>query len=71
MTAKITMSFVDGAYQEFVGDHYVRRYHELTALGYTGRRMIEALFGDDWGAPPRFAEVVDSDGKIIAKIVYK
>lgn len=40
----------------------------LQAEGYSGRALIDALITDDWGAPPRFVEIVGkgADGKRIS-----
>lgn len=39
--------------------------HEMTRETDTGKQLIQALFGDDWGAPPRslVIKAVGEDGK--------
>lgn len=41
--------------------------HEITRETETGKQFIQALFGDDWGAPPRslVIKAVDDDGKAV------
>jgi hypothetical protein len=46
---------VDGSQQLIEGDPSdLRRFQELTAQGYTGRRLLDELITDDWGAPPAY-----------------
>ena len=41
---------------------------DLSNDEFTGKEVIESLFGDDWGAPPRSMEITaqTEDGKTVA-----
>lgn len=49
---------VDGSQQLIEGESDdLRRFRDLTAQGYTGRRLLDELITDDWGAPPAFVVI--------------
>lgn len=46
---------VDGSQQLIEGDpRDLQLFRDLTAQGYTGRRLLDELITDDWGAPPAY-----------------
>ena len=69
---KIFMSFVNGDGREWAGAFASKKlleYEKQAKLGMEGWRLIEALFGDDWGAPPRGVQFL-VNGKVVASINY-
>lgn len=50
---KVTVYFVDGSLQDFdEPSSIIDQLEELRDEGLTGKRLIHALFTDDWGPPP-------------------
>lgn len=69
---KIFMSFVNGDGREWDGEFASEKlleYEKLVRAGMEGWRLIEALFGDDWGPPPRGVQFFVND-KVVASIYY-
>ena len=65
----VIIEFVDGSMLPFDGERYVADY-ERAAVGRSGKSLIQALFTNDWGAPPARLKVV-RDGKSVATVEYK
>jgi hypothetical protein len=68
----INMSFVNGDGREWDGafaSEKLQEYEKLVKAGMEGWRLIEALFGDDWGPPPRGVQFL-VNGKAVASIYY-
>ena len=66
------MSFVNGDGREWDGEFAAKKlleYEKLVKAGMEGWRLIEALFGDDWGPPPRHAQFLVNDA-LVASIYY-
>ncbi len=56
-----------------LGDVCEATLKRLQAEGYAGRALIHELITDDWGAPPRFVEIVGkgaSGDSISLRIAY-
>jgi hypothetical protein len=69
---EINMSFVNGNGQTWDGafaSHKLLQCEELVKAGIEGWRLIEALFGDDWGPPPQGVQFLVR-GKVVASINY-
>jgi hypothetical protein len=66
------MSFVNGDGREWDAEFASKKlleYEKLVKAGMEGWRLIEALFGDDWGPPPRGVQFL-VNGKAVATIPY-
>ena len=66
------MTFVNGDSREWGGafaSKTLMKYEKLVKVGMENWRLIEALFGDDWGAPPRGMRIA-VNGKIVASVPY-
>lgn len=51
---------VDGSMLD-MGAVSAAKLRRLEAEGYEGRELINELLTDDWGAPPRFIELIGKD----------
>ena len=67
MTILVRISLVEGSLLEYERpDSFETRYHSLSAT-LDGRALVNALWSDDWAAPPRSLEMW-KDGELIARI---
>lgn len=58
---KVTAHLVNGD-QLDMGTVSRERLRRLQAEGFEDRELIHELITDDWGAPPRYVELVGADG---------
>jgi len=66
---QVKIRFVDGSLQEFTEtSDFLLRLAELKEQGNEGKRLIDRLITDDWGVPPTFVEI--SNSEINLKIPY-
>ena len=55
---QVSIRFVDGGFQEYSeSSDFLSRLTELQNQGYEGRKLINALISDDWGAPPLSVQI--------------
>ena len=62
MALEINAYLVDGSVQPLGTDEtdaaFLSRMRTLEDEGFCGRELIEKLFTDDWGAPPKFVVII-------------
>jgi hypothetical protein len=69
---RISVPRVDGSLQDFdeTAD-LMYRYVSLVERGFTGKRLVDELFTDDWGCPPRMVCITGTgpDGKDVDIVI--
>ena len=71
---QVSISFTDGDFQEYAeSSDFLSRLTELQNQGYEGKKLINALISDDWGAPPLVVQIkgrVPNGSEIDLQIPY-
>ena len=61
---KVKIYFVNNEFHFYDEDpEIIQELKELQHLGYKGKELINKLFTDDWGAPPKFVKIIGNDSK--------
>lgn len=62
---KIKFYFVDNSYREYTENNpaFLQRLKRMQNERLMGKELINKLFADDWGAPPKFVKIIGTDSK--------
>lgn len=70
MKTGVIIEFVDGSMLPYEGESFVEAVDEAKEMGRSGKPLIQAVFTNDWGAPPLCMKVF-RDGRLIHRVPYE